>query len=147
MPNTVPDEVKTKKLENEKKKINEWESNLFFLLAMIGSTLGLGNIWRFSYVLYNNVGATSGIMIYYATVIGWIAIYVVLRFYNKEYGGSLWFLPAYSSHSQNNDCLMALYLVHFSQKFRRGSRQCLHWLKEIIQTHEAIKSLLKDSWV
>ena len=35
---------------------NEWESNLSFLLAMIGSAVGLGNIWRYPYVLYSNGG-------------------------------------------------------------------------------------------
>ena len=40
-------------MANEK---NEWGSNLSFLLAMIGSAVGLGNIWRFPYVLYSNGG-------------------------------------------------------------------------------------------
>ena len=35
---------------------NEWGSNLSFLLAMIGSAVGLGNIWRYPYVLYANGG-------------------------------------------------------------------------------------------
>ena len=35
---------------------NEWGSNLSFILAMIGSAVGLGNIWRFPYVLYSNGG-------------------------------------------------------------------------------------------
>lgn len=37
---------------------NEWNSNLSFLLAMIGSAIGLGNIWRYPYVLYSNGGGT-----------------------------------------------------------------------------------------
>lgn len=37
---------------------NEWGSNLSFLLAMIGSAVGLGNIWRYPYVLYSNGGGT-----------------------------------------------------------------------------------------
>jgi NSS family neurotransmitter:Na+ symporter len=130
---TAPiDEEKRKEIENEKS--NEWGSNLSFILAMIGSAVGLGNIWRFPYVLYKNGGGvfyipyivallifgipflileyavgynfkasfakslhkinkkfeflgwivplcTSGIMVYYAAVVGWIAIYVVLSFY------------------------------------------------------------------
>jgi NSS family neurotransmitter:Na+ symporter len=125
-------EKDTKVIENEKS--NEWGSNLSFLLAMIGSAVGLGNIWRFPFVLYSNGGGafyipylvallifgipflileyavgynfkssfakalyklnskfeflgwivplcTSGIMVYYSAVIGWIAIYVVLSFY------------------------------------------------------------------
>ena len=35
---------------------NEWDSNLAFILAMIGSAVGLGNIWRYPYVLYSNGG-------------------------------------------------------------------------------------------
>ena len=35
---------------------NEWGSNLSFLLAMIGSAVGLGNIWRYPYDLYSNGG-------------------------------------------------------------------------------------------
>ena len=35
---------------------NEWDSNRAFILAMIGSAVGLGNIWRYPYVLYSNGG-------------------------------------------------------------------------------------------
>lgn len=35
---------------------NQWGSNLSFILAMIGSAVGLGNIWRYPYVLYVNGG-------------------------------------------------------------------------------------------
>lgn len=35
---------------------NEWGSNLSFILAMIGAAVGLGNIWRYPYVLYANGG-------------------------------------------------------------------------------------------
>ena len=36
--------------------VNKWGSNLVFVLAMIGSAVGLGNIWRYPYVLYSNGG-------------------------------------------------------------------------------------------
>lgn len=38
-------------MSNEK-----WGSNIAFVLAMIGSAVGLGNIWRYPYVLYSNGG-------------------------------------------------------------------------------------------
>ncbi len=35
---------------------NKWSSNIAFVLAMIGSAVGLGNIWRYPYILYSNGG-------------------------------------------------------------------------------------------
>ena len=35
-----------------------WNNSLSFILAMIGASVGLGNIWRFSYVLYSNGGGS-----------------------------------------------------------------------------------------
>ena len=35
-------------------KKSEWNSNFAFMMAMIGSAVGLGNIWRFPNVLYSN---------------------------------------------------------------------------------------------
>lgn len=39
-------------------KRSEWNSNVAFILAMIGSAVGLGNIWRFPNVLYSNGGGS-----------------------------------------------------------------------------------------
>ena len=39
-------------------KISEWNSNLAFVMAMIGSAVGLGNIWRFPNVLYSHGGGS-----------------------------------------------------------------------------------------
>jgi len=34
----------------------QWSSHMGFILAAIGSAIGLGNIWRFSYLCYKNGG-------------------------------------------------------------------------------------------
>ena len=41
---------------NSEKENYQWNSTFSFLMAMIGAAVGLGNIWRFSYVLYSNGG-------------------------------------------------------------------------------------------
>ena len=45
----------------------EWDSSLSFIFAMIGAAVGLGNIWRFSYVLYSNGGGSFFIPYFFNT--------------------------------------------------------------------------------
>ena len=35
---------------------NKWSRNLYFVLASIGASVGLGNLWRFPYMAYENGG-------------------------------------------------------------------------------------------
>ena len=49
-------------MDLEKEKImtdkSQWQSIRTFIFAMIGMTIGIGNIWRFSYVFYTNGGGS-----------------------------------------------------------------------------------------
>ena len=55
---------------------SKWDSNIAFILAMIGSAVGLGNIWRFPNVLYSNGGGSF--MIPYIISIFFLGISFVL---------------------------------------------------------------------
>lgn len=59
---------------------NQWGSNLSFVLAMIGSAVGLGNIWRYPYVLYYNGGGAFYIPYIFAILV------LGLPFLILEYG-------------------------------------------------------------
>jgi len=48
---------------------NQWNSRWSFLFAMIGAAVGLGNIWRFSYVVYSNGGGSFFIPYFIAIAI------------------------------------------------------------------------------
>ena len=47
----------------------QWDSSIAFIFAMIGAAVGLGNIWRFSYVLYSNGGGSFFIPYFIAIAI------------------------------------------------------------------------------
>ena len=62
---------------------SEWNSNLAFMMAMIGSAVGLGNIWRFPNVLYSNGGGSF--MIPYVVSLFLLGISFVLVEYAVGY--------------------------------------------------------------
>lgn len=62
---------------------NEWGSNLAFVLAMIGSAVGLGNIWRYPYVLYSNGGGAFYIPYLIAILV--LAIPLIILEYGVGY--------------------------------------------------------------
>lgn len=69
----------------------QWNSSLSFILAMIGAAVGLGNIWRFSYVLYSNGG--GAFFIPYLIAIGVMGI----PFLILEYGVGFSFKDSFSN--------------------------------------------------
>ena len=72
-------------------KQGQWDSSLAFILAMIGAAVGLGNIWRFSYVLYSNGGGSF--FIPYLIAIGIMGI----PFLILEYGVGFSFKDSFSN--------------------------------------------------
>lgn len=68
----------------------QWNSTLSFILAMIGAAVGLGNIWRFSYVLYSNGGGSFFIPYFIAIAIMGIPFLIL------EYGIGFSFKESFS---------------------------------------------------
>ena len=68
----------------------QWDSALSFIFAMIGAAVGLGNIWRFSYVLYSNGGGSFFIPYFTAIAIMGIPFLIL------EYGIGFSFKQSFS---------------------------------------------------
>ena len=69
----------------------QWDSSIAFIFAMIGAAVGLGNIWRFSYVLYSNGGGSFFIPYLIAIAIMGIPFLIL------EYGVGFSFKESFSS--------------------------------------------------
>lgn len=70
---------------------HQWDSSLSFIFAMIGAAVGLGNIWRFSYVLYSNGGGSFFIPYFVAIAIMGIPFLIL------EYGVGFSFKDSFSN--------------------------------------------------
>ena len=68
----------------------QWDSSLSFIFAMIGAAVGLGNIWRFSYVVYSNGGGSFFIPYFVAIAIMGIPFLIL------EYGVGFSFKESFS---------------------------------------------------
>jgi len=68
----------------------QWDSSLAFIFAMIGAAVGLGNIWRFSYVLYSNGGGSFFIPYFLAIAIMGVPFLIL------EYGVGFSFKESFS---------------------------------------------------
>ena len=68
----------------------QWDSTLTFIFAMIGVAIGLGNIWRFSYIVYSNGGGSFFIPYAFAIAIMGIPFLIL------EYGIGFSFKKSFS---------------------------------------------------
>lgn len=73
----------------------QWDSSISFIFAMIGAAVGLGNIWRFSYVLYSNGGGSFFIPYLIAIAIMGIPFLIL------EYGVGFSFKESFSKIMRN----------------------------------------------
>ena len=62
------------------KQRSSWQSNIGFLLAAIGSAIGLGNVWRFSYMAHQHGGGAFLVPYLVALLVAGIPIMII------EYG-------------------------------------------------------------
>ncbi|AGB40309.1 SNF family Na+-dependent transporter [Halobacteroides halobius DSM 5150] len=69
-------------------KEEQWQSRAGFILAVIGSAVGLGNIWRFSYVAYDNGGGAFLIPYFIALVMIGIPILILEFSFGRKMRGS-----------------------------------------------------------
>ncbi|WP_018248501.1 sodium-dependent transporter [Orenia marismortui] len=67
---------------------NQWGSRLGFILATVGSAVGLGNIWRFSYVSYENGGGAFLIPYLVALLTTGIPLLILEFSFGKKMRGS-----------------------------------------------------------
>ncbi|MGM0472067.1 MAG: sodium-dependent transporter [Bacillota bacterium] len=66
----------------------QWGSRLGFILAAIGSAVGLGNIWRFSYMAYDNGGGAFLIPYFFALLTAGIPILILEFGFGHKMRGS-----------------------------------------------------------
>lgn len=66
----------------------EWGSKIGFILAAIGSAVGLGNIWRFPYIAYENGGGAFLIPYFFAIFTAGIPLLILEYSMGHKYRGS-----------------------------------------------------------
>lgn len=69
-------------------KREQWGSKLGFIIAAIGSAVGLGNIWRFPYIAYTNGGGAFLIPYFFAIFTAGIPLLILEYGLGHKYKGS-----------------------------------------------------------
>lgn len=67
---------------------SQWGTRAGFVLAAVGSAVGLGNIWRFPYVAYENGGGAFFIPYLFALLTAGIPILIMEFTMGHKYRGS-----------------------------------------------------------
>jgi NSS family neurotransmitter:Na+ symporter len=67
---------------------DQWGSKLGFIMAAVGSAIGLGNIWRFPYVAYDNGGGAFLLPYFIALATAGIPIVILEYALGNKYRGS-----------------------------------------------------------
>lgn len=72
----------------EENNRGQWGSKLGFILAVIGSAVGLGNIWRFPYLLYSNGGGAFLVPYFVALFTAGIPLVILEYGFGHKFRGS-----------------------------------------------------------
>ncbi len=72
----------------DEKSREQWGTKAGFLLAAIGSAVGLGNIWRFPYVAYSNGGGAFLIPYFFAIFTAGIPLLILEYGMGHKFRGS-----------------------------------------------------------
>jgi len=75
-------------LVKTKQERDQWGSKLGFIIAAIGSAVGLGNIWRYPYVLYSNGGGAFLVPYFIALFTAGIPLMILEYGLGHKYKGS-----------------------------------------------------------
>ncbi|MGF1470533.1 MAG: sodium-dependent transporter [Rubrobacteraceae bacterium] len=75
-------------MENQGEQREQWGGKLGFILAAIGSAIGLGNIWRYPYVVYENGGGAFLLPYFIALFTAGIPILILEWSLGNKYRGA-----------------------------------------------------------
>lgn len=67
---------------------DQWSSKVGFILAAVGSAVGLGNIWRYPYLLYSNGGGAFLVPYFFAIFTAGIPLLILEYGFGHKFKGS-----------------------------------------------------------